>query len=174
VSKGRVDVALCDCRAATPVGPKLTALADDSYPLFAAAERDHGIGDRRIRTQARENDLDEPPNGGLGRQAAGCRDGVEAVVGKFVRRDILSYGARLGSLFQKIPHKASEVIMRTGEVVAMVDERGEFGPVVLVANHRVGLEDGLESLVRVTVSVTELGKLPEMVSDLPFMPSEQN
>jgi len=64
--------------------------------------------------------------------------------------------------------------MRTGEMVSMVNECRKFGSVVLVANQCVALENGLEALTRVAALVTEFGKLPEMVGDLPLMPREQD
>jgi hypothetical protein len=39
--------------------------------------------------QPGQSDRDEPPDRGLGRQAAGCCEGVEAVARKLVRRDII-------------------------------------------------------------------------------------
>jgi hypothetical protein len=61
-----------------------------------------------------------------------------------------------------------------GEVRAPVQEGGELRVVVLVADERVGPEDGLEPRARVAGLVADLGELLEVAGDLAFVPGDQD
>ena len=73
--------------------------------------------------QPRQGYRHQPANRGLGRQAArGCQ-GVEAVACELVRRDIISDFAVSRRLVQEIAHQAMKVLMRPGDVLALMQKR---------------------------------------------------
>ena len=66
-------------------------------------------------TQSGQSDRDEPADRGLGRQAAGCREGVEAVGGELVRRDIIPDVASLVPEFGEMFEMAGDLTFVPGE-----------------------------------------------------------
>ena len=67
--------------------------------------------------QSSQSDHDESSYRGLGRQAAGCCEGVEAVARKLLRRDIIPDVAGLCGLGQQISDDVREVPLRLGDVL---------------------------------------------------------
>ena len=66
------------------------------------------------------------------------------------------------------------MLLRPGDVLASMQECGEFGAVVLVVNERVGLEYSLQALASFASLVAELGELLEVAADLTFVPGDQD
>jgi len=66
------------------------------------------------------------------------------------------------------------VLLGSGDVLASMQECGEFGAVVLVVNERVGLEYSLQTLASVASLVAKLGELFEVAADLTFVPGDQD
>src|SRR6266496_3000567 len=79
--------------------------------------------------QSGDRDRDEAVDRGLGRQAAGCAEGVQAVAGQLVRRDIIAHVPGLRGLGQQVLDEAAEVLMRSGDGLTPVQERRELGAV---------------------------------------------
>jgi hypothetical protein len=129
------------------------------------------------RGQAGKHDVDEPADRRRGRQVLGCGEGVQAVVGELLRRDIVPDIACLRSLGQKTAEKIEEPVTRVRDVLASMEERADPGvarPGRLADDRRVGLEDGLQSLLGVDRPVADLGKTIEMFCDLTLVPGEQD
>ena len=103
-------------------------------------------------TQPSQSDRDEPADRGLGRQAAGCCEGVEAVARKLVRRDIIPDVASLCGLGQQASDHVVDLMLRSGDPLVPVQECREFGvvvPVGLVGDEGIGLQHSFESLASV-------------------------
>src|SRR5215210_3627319 len=64
-------------------------------------------------TQPGQGDRDEPANRGLGRQATGCCEGVEAVARKLLGSDIIPDVARIRGLLQQVSDDVREVLPRS-------------------------------------------------------------
>ncbi len=111
--------------------------------------------------QPSQSDRDEPADRGLGRQAAGCCEGVEAVARKLVRRDIIPEVAGLCDLGQQVSDQVDELLLRPGDGLPSMQECREFGAVVLavVGDERVGLEHRFEPLASVAGLVPEFGEM---------------
>ncbi len=124
--------------------------------------------------QPSQNDCDEPVDCGLGRQAAGCGEGVEAVARELVRCDIVPEVAGLCGVGQQVSDEVAELLLRSGDVLTSMQECREFGAVVLVGNERVGLEYSFEPLASVASLVPDFGKMFEVVGDLTFVPGDQD
>ena len=128
--------------------------------------------------QPSQSDRDEPADRGLGRQAAGCREGVEAVARKLVRRDIVADVAGLCSVGQQVSDEVAELLLRSDDVLTSMQEcrefDAEFDAVVLVGNERVSFEYSFESLASVASLVPDFGEMFEVAGDLTFVPGEQD
>jgi hypothetical protein len=68
---------------------------------------------------------------------------VEAVVRKLGGPNIGSELAGVCGLGQQVSNEVSELVLRSVDVFRSMDERREFGPVVVVGDERVGLEHRL-------------------------------
>jgi hypothetical protein len=84
------------------------------------------------RAQPRQRDRDEPADRSLGPQAAGGAEGVDAVGGELVRRDVVPEVAGRCDLGQEALDQVMDMLLRSGEVGTPVQECGEFGAGVLV------------------------------------------
>lgn len=124
--------------------------------------------------QHRESDPHQATDRCLGRQGAGCREGVEAVARKLCRRNIIAEVAGLCALGQQVADEAAEMLLRSDDMFTSMQECREFGAVVLMGNERVGLEHRLESLASVAASVSDFGELFEVAGDLTFVPGGQD
>ena len=127
-----------------------------------------------LRSQAGQNDPDEPANRGFGRQAAGRGDGVQAVTCQLVRRDIGPHLADLRGLDQQVPDEGAELAVRPGKVLTTMRQGGKFGDLVLVVHDGIELKHGFEPPAGVTGLAPELRKLLKVSCDLPFVPGEQD
>ena len=125
-------------------------------------------------TQPGQGDRDEPADRGLGRQATGCCEGVEAVACKLLSRDIIPDVARIRGLPQQVSDDVREMLLRSVGVLTSIQERREFAGVALVLDERVGLEHGFESLTRIPRLVPDLGEMFEVDADVTFVPGEQD
>ena len=83
-------------------------------------------------SQSSQRDRDEPADRSLGWQATGCAEGVEAVRGELVRRDVVPEVAGRCDLGQQVLDQVVDVLLRPGEVRSPMQEGGEFGAGVLV------------------------------------------
>lgn len=72
--------------------------------------------------QPGEGDCDEPADRGLGRQIAGCREGVQAIARELGRRDIISDVAAFCALGHQVPDEVAEVLPRSGDVLTSMQE----------------------------------------------------
>src|SRR5215207_5546118 len=153
---------------------KIARLPDQLSPI----ERAHPIrspGALSVRgTQPGQGDLDEPADRGLGRQAAGCCEGVEAVARKLLGRDIVPDVARIRGLGQQVSDDVREVLLRSVGVLTSMQERREFARVALVLDECVGLEHGFEPLTRVARLIPDSGEMFEVAADVTFVPGEQD
>ena len=84
------------------------------------------------RAQPRQSDPDKPEDRSLGRQATGCTEGVDAVAGELVRRDVIPEVAGHGNLGQQVLDQVMDMLLRSGEVRTPMQECGQFGAGVLV------------------------------------------
>ena len=75
------------------------------------------LGVRGAELQPSDSNHDEPSDRGLGRQAAGGCEGVEAVARELVRRDIAPDGAGLCGLGQQVSDQVAELLLRSGEML---------------------------------------------------------
>ena len=66
------------------------------------------------------------------------------------------------------------MLLRSGDVLASMQECGEFGAVVLLGNERIRLEHGFQPLAGVTRLVADLSELFEVSGDLTFVPGNQD
>src|SRR5215211_4866309 len=153
---------------------KIARLADQLSPI----ERALPIRSPRplsVRgTQPGQGNRDEPVDRGLGRQAAGCCEGVEAIVSKLLGRDIIPDVARIRGLGQQVSDDVREVLLRSVGVLTSMQERREFAGVALVLDECVGLEHGFEPLTRVAGLVPDFGEMFEVAADVTFVPGEQD
>ncbi len=125
------------------------------------------------RAQPCKGDGDEPANGGFGRHASGCREGVQAVAGKLVGRDIISQVAGRYALDEQVPDEIPELPLRSGDVFPSMQEGREFGAFVLVGHDCERLEHSFEPLARVTCSIPDFGEMFEVAGDLAFVPGDE-
>jgi hypothetical protein len=93
------------------------------------------------RSQAREDDGDEPADCDFGRQTPGRRGGVEAVHREFVRRNIVPEVAGGHCFGQQVSDEIAELLSRLLEMFTSVQERRKLAAVVLVGDARDALED---------------------------------
>ena len=124
--------------------------------------------------QPSQGNRDEPADRGLGRQAAGRCEGVEAVTRELVGRDIFPETAGLGGLGQQVSNEVAELLLCSGDVLTPMQECLKLGAVVLVLNERVCLEHGFEPLANVAGFVPDLGEILEVAADLTFVPGDQD
>lgn len=117
---------------------------------------------------------DQPADRGLGCQAVGCREGVEAIGRKFVRRDVVPEVAYRCALGQQIADELVEMVLRLDDVFASMQACGEFGAMVLLRNERVGLKYGLQPLTGVASLVPDCNKMFEVTGDLTFVPGDED
>jgi hypothetical protein len=66
--------------------------------------------------QSSQDDPDEPTDRGLGRQGAGCGDGVEAVARQLVWRDIVADVTARCALAYKALDEVMELLLGLGDV----------------------------------------------------------
>ncbi len=124
--------------------------------------------------QPSQSDRDEPADRGLGRQAAGCCEGVEAVARKLVSRDIIPDVPGLDALGQQVSDQFAELLLRPGDVLLSMQECRQFGGVALVLNERVSLEHSFEPLGSVASLVSEFSEMFEVAGDVTFVPGDQD
>src|SRR3990172_2437620 len=93
----------------------------------SAARVESGAG-----VQPSQSDGDKPADRGLGRQAAGCCEGVEAVARELVGRDIVADAPCLCRFGQQVSDHVAELLLRSGDLLVSMQERREFGVVVPV------------------------------------------
>ena len=66
------------------------------------------------------------------------------------------------------------MLLRVREVLTSVQECGEFGTMVLMANERIGLEHGFEPLTNVSSSIPDFREIFEVMADVAFVPRDQD
>ncbi len=125
------------------------------------------------RAQPCKGDGDEPANGGFGRHASGGREGMEAVAGKLVGRDIISQVAGRYALDEQVPDEIPELPLRPGDVFPSMQKGREFGAVVLVGHERERLEHSFDPLAGGTGPIPDFGEMFEVAGDLAFVPGDQ-
>jgi hypothetical protein len=89
-----------------------------------------------VGLQSSKSDRDESSDRGLGRQAAGGCEGVEAVARELARSNIGTDSAVLRALGQQVSHEADELLLRAVDVLISMQERSGFGAVAVVADER--------------------------------------
>jgi hypothetical protein len=85
--------------------------------------------------QSRQNDGDEPVDRGLGPQAAGCCEGVEAVARELVRGDIIPEVAGHCTLGNQASNEVAEPLMRARDVLTLMQQCRELAAVVLLVGN---------------------------------------
>jgi len=83
----------------------------------------------------------------------------------------------VGGVAQKVTDHGVEPLLRSRDVFASMQERGEFvvvAAVRLVPRKRVRRENRLESLAGVDSLVSGLSEILEVAGDLAFVPGEQD
>ena len=117
---------------------------------------------------------DQPPDRGLGRQAAGTCKRVKAIVRELAGCDIAPEGAGLCALGKQVSDEFSELLLRPGDVFTSMQERRELRAVVLVGNQGVGLEHSFETVPSVAGAVSDLDETFEVAAHLTFVASEHD
>lgn len=97
-------------------------IADDSAPATSARIRS--------RAQPSQNDRDEPADRGFGRQAAGRRQGAEAVAHELIGCDVIPDIAALRCIGQQVPKEHAQLMLRPGDMLALMDECRQVGALV--------------------------------------------
>lgn len=148
---------------------------DQSFPFMVRLSRGRRPGNGSAwRPQPGQRDLDEPVDRGLGRQAAGRCEGVEAIGRKLAGRDIIPEAASLCALGEQVSDEIAELLLRPGDVLTSMQARREFGAVVLVGNERVGLKHSFEPLASIASLVADCYKIFKVAADLTFVPGHEN
>ena len=126
--------------------------------------------------QCRERDSNKPAYRSLRRQACGGRKGVEAVARELLRRDIVADVAGVRSLRQQFADKVQELLLRAGNMLALMEERHQLGPVMaaVVSDECVGVEHRFEPLPGVAASGPDLRQLLEVADDMALVPGGQD
>ncbi len=126
--------------------------------------------------QPGQSDLDEPADCGLRRQAAGCCEGVEAIARELLRRNIIPNVAGPCGLGKQVSDHIDELLLRPGDVLTSMQERREFGAIVLavVGDEGIGLQHSFEPLGSAARLVSEFGEIFEVAGDVTFVPGEQD
>lgn len=99
---------------------------------------------------------------------------MQAVVRKFVRRDIIPEVTGLCAFDQQVSDEATELLLCSGDVLTSMHECRKLSAVVLVANERVSSEHSFEPLARVTDLVPDSREKFEVAGDLTLVPGEQD
>lgn len=145
-----------------------------SRPFCQRGSGSWASGLSEVRAQAGDGHGHEPLNRGFGWQAGGRVEGVEAVAGQLLGRDIVADVARLGGLGQQICYEAEQVLLGLGDVLAAMQERRHVVVVMLVLDERIGLEDGTEPLTGVAGLVPDVLKMLKVTGDLALVPGQQD
>ena len=132
-----------------------------------------------LGAQPSKSDRDEPADRGLGRQASGCGEGVEAVARKLLGRDITPDVVGLCGLDQQVFDHIVDLLLRSGDVRTSMQECSEFGAGVLmgkalVGKERVSLEHRFEPLASGASPLPDFSEIVEMAGDLVFVPGEHD
>jgi len=77
-------------------------------------------GESARGAKAGHGDRDKPADRSLGRQTAGCGQGVEAVAGKLTRRHVILQAAGLRALGQQAADEAMQLLLGPGDMLASV------------------------------------------------------
>jgi hypothetical protein len=124
--------------------------------------------------QSGENEADQASDGSLGWEFPSGSQGAEAIPCELVWRDVASHGFGVRRLGEYIAHEPMEMPLRRCDVPAAMEGARHFAVVVLVLNERVGMEDSLQSLANIVLSVAELGEMFQVPTDLALVPSEKD
>src|SRR5437867_158623 len=73
-----------------------------------------------------------PVDGGLGRQAAGGSERVQAMAGERVRGDIVPQVAALGTVGEQVSDHLAQLLLRSRDLLIAMQERRELRVVVRV------------------------------------------
>jgi hypothetical protein len=92
---------------------------------------------------------------GLGRQAAGRREGVETVGCELIWRDVVPDVAGFCTLGEQVADEIVEVLLRPDDVLVSMEECPELGGVTFALDERIGLEHGSKSSGRVASLFSE-------------------
>ena len=114
---------------------------------------------------------------GLGWQAAGCCEGVQAVARELLRRDIIPNVAAFCALGQEVSDQVDELLLRPVDVLTAMQERAEFLAAVastVVRDQGVGLQHSFEPLGSAASLVPEFGEMFEVTDEVAFVPGEQD
>ena len=96
------------------------ALDDPAAGLLGHLVADWARGGKALvrGLQARQDDGHQPLDRGLGGQPASCRDGVQAVAGQLLRRDIIADLTAGCALAQQVPDEVPELLVGLGDMGA--------------------------------------------------------
>ncbi len=122
--------------------------------------------------QPSQSDRDEPTDRGLGRQAAGCCEGVKAITCKLVRRDIIPDAAGLCPCSQQCSDHVAKVLLGANNMLVPMQECRQFGvavAVMLVGNEGEGFEHSFKLLASIASLVPDFDEIFEVAGNLTFV-----
>jgi hypothetical protein len=128
----------------------------------------------RSRPQACQDHRNEAAHRSLGRQAASGCEGVKAVTGELIGRDIIPELAGSRALGQQVSDEAGEQLSRFSDVLSAMQECRKLGPMVLVRRERIGHQHRFEALAGVTRLIPNLSEMCEVLGDLTFVPGNED
>ncbi|MBA2783438.1 MAG: hypothetical protein H0T74_11070, partial [Rubrobacteraceae bacterium] len=99
---------------------------------------------------------------------------MKAVARELAGRDIVPEVAGGSALGQQVSNHVAKLLLRSADVLTLMQECRELGAVVLVRNERIRAEHRLETLAGVAGLVPDLGEMFEVAADLTFVPGEQD
>ena len=101
-------------------------------------------------------------------------DGMEAVAGEFLWRDITAHLAAGRALGQQVSDEVPELLVGLGDMGTSMQRRGQVAAGMLVEDQRVGPEHRRKPLAGTTSLVPDFGQLGEVLGDLAFVPGDQD
>ena len=131
-----------------------------------------------LGAQPSQGDHDQSVDGRLGREGAGCCQGVEAVARQLFWCDVVPDGPSLCGRGQQVSDEVTELALRSTDVLILMHERGHVAALApvgyLVGDHCVGLEHCFKCLARVVGPVTQLDEPGQVVAHVAFVPGHQD
>jgi len=128
-----------------------------------------------ITMHSAQCDRDQAVDGSLGGQATGGAQGVQAVDRELAGGDIIADVRGLRGFADEVTHKGVQVLLCTGDVLAPVHQRREFGVLgVLLGDVRIGVEDGFELFTRGACLVADEDQVFEVRGHVAFVPRGQD
>jgi len=132
---------------------------------------------RRRRAKSGQGDGDQAVDGVLAGEGAGRGEGVQAVSGQFVGGHVVADIAVPCRLGDQVVEKVVESLPGVVDVLATVQQRGEFAAVVVrrvVLDLGVRVQDGLQAYQGRVGRICRGGQLVKVGGDLTFVPGGED